>query len=75
MIAALGAGLGVGVGLFVAQNTVVFLARLSPELRFAIPWDQIGLVVLAALVASLVMTLMPARAAGRLTPAGALREG
>ena len=30
-----------GVGLFVAQNTVLFLSRLSPELRFSIPWDQL----------------------------------
>jgi putative ABC transport system permease protein len=75
VVALLGAGLGVSVGLFVAHNTVVFLSRLNPELRFAVPWDQIGVVVAIALAAALLMTILPARAAGRLTPAEALREG
>ena len=67
VIALLGAGLGVGVGLFVAQNTVAFLGRLNSELRFSVPWDQIALVVLVSLAASVLMTLLPARAAGRLS--------
>jgi putative ABC transport system permease protein len=74
VVALLGAGLGVGLGLFVAQNTVSFLSQLNPELRFSVPWDQIGAVVLIALVAALLMTALPARAAARRTPAEALRE-
>jgi putative ABC transport system permease protein len=74
VVALLGAALGVGVGLFVAQNTVVFLSRLNPELQFSIPWDQVLLVVLVALGAALLMTVLPARQAARLTPAAALRE-
>jgi putative ABC transport system permease protein len=74
VVSLLGAILGVGVGLFVAQNTVAFLNRLNPELRFSIPWEQIALVVAIALAAALVMTALPARNAGRLTPAEALRE-
>jgi putative ABC transport system permease protein len=74
VVALLGACLGVGVGLFVASNTVTFLGRLNPELRFSVPWDQIGLVVAVSLAAALLMTLLPARAAGRLSPAEALRE-
>ena len=68
------AGIAMGVGLFVAQNTVSFLSRLNPELRFSIPWDQLTLVVLLALGAALLMTVLPARQAARLTPAEALRE-
>ena len=75
VVALLGAGLGVGIGVFVAQSTVVFLSRLNPELRFSVPWDQIGLVVFVALAAALLMTVLPARTAARLTPAEALREG
>jgi putative ABC transport system permease protein len=75
VVALLGAALGVGVGLFVAQNTVTFLSRLSPELQFSIPWEQIVFVVLVALSAALLMTVLPARQAARLTPAEALREG
>jgi putative ABC transport system permease protein len=75
VVALLGAALGVGVGLFVASNTVAFLSRLNAELRFSIPWDQLALVVAVSVGAALLMTVMPARAAGRLTPAEALREG
>jgi putative ABC transport system permease protein len=75
VVALLGAGLGVAVGLSVAQSTVAFLGRLNPELRFSVPWDQIALVVVISLAAALLMTVLPARAAGRLTPAEALREG
>jgi putative ABC transport system permease protein len=75
VVALLGAVLGVGIGLFVAQNTVTFLSRVSPELRFSIPWDQLALVVLVSLGAALLMTILPARQAGKLTPAEALRDG
>jgi putative ABC transport system permease protein len=74
VVSLLGAGLGVGVGLFVAQNTVTFLSRLNPELRFSVPWDQLAIVVLLALGAALLMTVLPARQAARLTPAEALRD-
>jgi len=74
VVALLGAGLGIGVGLFVAQSTVTFLSRLSPELVFAIPWEQIGLVLVVSVGAALLMTILPARQAARLTPAEALRE-
>jgi putative ABC transport system permease protein len=74
VVSLLGAALGVALGLFVAQNTVVYLSRLNPELRFSVPWDQLALVVLVAVAAALLMTLLPARQAGRLTPAEALRE-
>ena len=75
VVALLGAALGVGVGLFVAQNTVTFLSAVNPELRFSIPWDQLALVVLVSLGAALLMTILPARQAAQLTPAEALREG
>jgi len=66
--------LGTAIGLFVAQNTVLFLNRQSPELRFSIPWEQLALIVLVALGAALLMTVLPARQAARLTPAESLRE-
>jgi putative ABC transport system permease protein len=74
VVALLGAALGVGVGLFVAQNTVMFLNRQSPELRFSIPWEQLLGILLVALGAALLMTILPARQAARLTPAEALRD-
>jgi putative ABC transport system permease protein len=74
VVSLLGAGLGVAVGLFVAQNTVVFLSRVNPELHFSIPWDQLAGVVVLSLCAALLMTVIPARQASRLSPAEALRE-
>ena len=74
IIALLGSGLGVAVGLTVASATVQLLSRANPELRFGVPALPIPLIVLAALAASLLLTLLPARQAARLSPAEALRE-
>jgi putative ABC transport system permease protein len=74
VIALLGGALGVSIGLFVAQNTVAFLSRQSPELVFAIPWTDLGSIVLLALGAALLMTILPARQAAQLSPAEALRD-
>jgi putative ABC transport system permease protein len=73
LVALLGAALGVAIGLYVARSTIAFLVRQSPELRFTVPWDQLGFVVLIAVGAALLMTILPARQAARLTPAEALR--
>src|SRR5262249_9574327 len=67
VVALLGGALGVAIGLFVARNTVLFLNRLNPELRFSIPWEQLLLIMLIALGAALLMTILPARQAARLT--------
>lgn len=75
VVALLGSLIGVGVGLAVARGTVEILAQRSPELQLAIPWGQLGVIVLAALVASLLMIVLPARQAARVAPAQALREG
>ena len=76
VVALLGAGLGVGVGLFVAQNTVAFLSRLNPELALqrALGPDRAGGAGLARRGAADDACCRRAPA-GRLTPAEALREG
>jgi putative ABC transport system permease protein len=74
LTALLGAGLGIAIGLVVAQNTIGFLRRQNPELLFSVPWDQLALVVAISVGAALLMTVLPARQAARLTPAEALRE-
>ena len=61
-------------GLLVARETVAFLVRQNAELRFSVPWDQLAGIALLALAAALLMTVLPARQASRLTPAEALRE-
>jgi putative ABC transport system permease protein len=69
-----GASIGVSLGLLVGQSTVTFLQRQSPQLRFTVPWDQLALIVLLSVGASLLLTLLPALQAARLSPAEALRE-
>ncbi len=74
LVALLGTALGVSVGLYVARATVELLGRQSPELRLVVPWLQLVAIAVVALAASLAMTLLPARAAARLSPAEALRD-
>ncbi|MFN0073056.1 MAG: ABC transporter permease [Chloroflexota bacterium] len=74
LVAVAGALLGIGVGLTVAHQIVMILVRQTPELRFTIPWEQLSLLVLIVLVTGLLTTIVPARQAGRLSPAEALRE-
>jgi putative ABC transport system permease protein len=74
LLSLLGSALGILVGLVVARDTIVFLTRQNAELRFSVPWDQLAGIALLALAAALLMTLLPARQAARLTPAEALRE-
>ncbi len=73
IVALLGAVLGLVIGLFVSRSTIAFLVRVNPELRFSVPWDELGLIVFVAVGAALLMTVLPARQAGQLTPAEALR--
>ena len=75
LVAGAGALLGIGVGLVVANQIVDILVRQTPELRFTIPWDQLGMLIGVVLVTGLLTTIVPARQAGRLAPAEALREG
>jgi putative ABC transport system permease protein len=74
LVAALGIGIGLAVGLEVARGTVELLTARTPELQFAVPWGQLGLIAAAALAAALLMTALPSAQAARLTPAEALRD-
>jgi putative ABC transport system permease protein len=74
LLSLLGSLLGIAIGLLVAQETIAFLVRQNSELRFSVPWEQLVAIAGLALVAALLMTLLPARQAARLTPAEALRE-
>ncbi len=70
-----GSLLGVVLGLILAHNifAVDFFEQFNTGLAFVIPWDQIGVIVGVAIVASLLAALLPAWQAGRVTPTEALR--
>ncbi len=75
LIGLLGSILGIVLGLILAHNIFAanFFEQFNTGLTFSIPWDQLGIIVGVALVASFLGALLPAWQAGRVTPAEALR--
>lgn len=73
VIAALGITVGIVLGLILARSLVAVLASAYPELRFAIPWSQIGLTATTAWLGAQAAILIAAWQAGRIAPADALR--
>jgi ABC-type lipoprotein release transport system permease subunit len=66
-------GLVLGVGFAANLFTSGEFGATTEGLRFTVPWGQIGLMTGIAIVMSLFMTYLPARAASRVQVAEALR--
>jgi putative ABC transport system permease protein len=75
LVGLVGSLLGVCLGIVLARNifAVDFFEQFHTGLAFAIPWDQIGTIVLVSVLASLLAALIPAWQAGRIAPTDALR--
>ncbi|MBV9790304.1 MAG: FtsX-like permease family protein, partial [Chloroflexi bacterium] len=73
VIAALGITVGIALGLILARSLVAVLVSAYPELRFVIPWSQIGLTAATAWIGAQAAILLAAWQAGRIAPADALR--
>jgi hypothetical protein len=73
IVAATGIVLGLGLGLTLARSLAGVLAASYPELIFAVPWPDIGLVLLVATGGSGLAILLVTLYAGRVAPADALR--
>jgi putative ABC transport system permease protein len=73
LIAAVGALIGTGAGVYLARQVVRLLGRGRADFTFIVPWDQIGLILLLTAVAALLSALPPAWQAGRVAPAQAIR--
>ncbi|WP_223407477.1 ABC transporter permease [Occultella gossypii] len=72
MIAGAGAALGIIAGLgFGWAGTAVMLSSVG-EVTLAVPWRDLGMVVVIALVAGLLASVVPARTAARTPPVAAL---
>ena len=73
-IALVGIGLGTGTGILMGQAIIGQLFSVITAGRtLAVPWGQIGIIVLAAYLFSLLTTILPAIQAARIYPADALR--
>jgi len=70
-----GSLLGVVLGLVLARNIFVtnFFEQFHTGLTFSVPWQELGLIVGIALLASFLGALLPAWQAGRISPAEAIR--
>jgi len=71
-----GSLLGVILGVILAHNifAVNFFEQFHTGLTFVVPWEELGLIVGIALLASLLAALLPAWQSGRVTPTEALRS-
>ena len=75
LVGTLGSLLGIILGVLLARNIFAanFFEQFQTGLTFAIPWDQLGIIVGVALIASFLGAALPAWQAGKITPAEALR--
>ncbi|TMC92442.1 MAG: FtsX-like permease family protein [Chloroflexi bacterium] len=71
----LGSVLGVVLGLILSGNIFAtnFFEQFNTGLTFSVPWEELGLIVGIALLASFLGALLPAWQAGRISPAEAIR--
>lgn len=76
IVGCVGSLMGVILGLILSHNifAVNFFEQFNIGLTFAVPWQELGLIVGIAMLASLLAALLPAWQAGRVTPTEALRS-
>jgi putative ABC transport system permease protein len=77
LVVLIGCGLGVALGLVLCRNifAVQFFDRFQQGMRLVVPWDLLGLTVLATALAAVAATWAPAWQAARIPPVAAIREG
>jgi len=75
LVGAVGSILGIILGVLLAHNTFAanFFEQYQTGLTFTIPWDQLGIIVGVALLASFLGAILPSWQAGKIAPAEALR--
>ncbi len=75
LVGAVGSILGIILGVLLARNVFAanFFEQYQTGLTFTIPWDQLGIIVGVALLASFLGAILPSWQAGKIAPAEALR--
>ena len=74
-VSLLGVAIGVVLGLILSYNAIQDIRQDEAEenLRWVVPWLQIGVIIVVTYLFSLLATYLPARQASRIYPAEALR--
>ncbi len=72
-VALLGVIIGVALGAIISYNLVQSIANDIPGLQFSMPWLQISVIIVITYLFSMLTTYLPARQAGNVHPAEALR--
>ncbi len=73
-VALTGILIGATAGVLLGERMVrTFFSQLTPDTTVAVPWGQLGVILLLAYGFSLLLTLIPALQASRVYPAEALR--
>jgi putative ABC transport system permease protein len=72
LIAGVGAVLGIVLGLLFGWAGAATALSLMGDVSYAVPWTDLGLVLAVAVVAGLLASVVPARAAVRTSPVAAL---
>ena len=73
MVGLLGTVVGLGLGALISWNIVGSINDEIEGITFSIPWFNVAIIVLIALVFSLITTYWPARQASKIYPSEALR--
>jgi putative ABC transport system permease protein len=75
LVAVGGALMGLGIGLVLCRNAfaITFLDEAHLGLALVVPWGSLAVILLSAVVCALAAVIVPARQAGSVAPAEALR--
>jgi len=76
LVGLVGMLIGLVLGLILCRNVfaVDFFEPIQSGLTLIVPWGEVGLICAAALLASILASILPAWQAGRITPAEAIRS-
>ncbi len=72
LISGVGAALGVGLGMLYGWAGAATVFGTTGDLRLAVPWSDLAIVLAVALLAGLVASVLPGRSAARTPPVAAL---
>ena len=73
IVAILGSAIGIGLGALIGWNIFLSISAEADGLTYSIPWLNVMIIVLVAVVFSLITTFVPARQASKIKPSEALR--